>query len=112
MAALIEELVPKASQLAQHPFGNFVVKHILEYGTPEQVQRIINTLCADAGFFAKHKIANYVVQAALMHAQRRDRVKLVRALAPDHQLLMKLSRHKIASFVSREIKFQSKDLDA
>jgi len=111
-AGLVEELLPKVSSLARHPFGNFVVQHILEHGTPENRESVVITLCEDAGRFARHKIASNVVRAALMHTQSQDRARLVQALAPDHQELMNLSKHKVGSFVSREIKFLSKKHDA
>lgn len=109
-AGLVERLLLRASRLARHPFGNFLVQQILEHGTRENKQCLVTILCKDAGRFARHKFASNVVRAALMHAEQEGQAEMVQALAPDHQELMNLSKHKIGSFVCREIKMLSKSL--
>jgi hypothetical protein len=94
--------------LCKHPFGNFVMQHVLEHGMPEHRQLLVAALRPVAGRLARHKIASNVIRMALMHADPEDSAELVQALAPDHQEMVSLGKHKIGSFVLREIKLMSK----
>merc|ERR1712242_555072 len=46
-AALIEEVLQDAIGLCRHSFGHYVVQSILEHGTTEQKQHIVDALSDD-----------------------------------------------------------------
>jgi len=102
--ALVAEVLADANQLCRHPFGNFVVQHVLKLGAPAQRRAIAEALHTDIQRLARHRVASHVVRCALTHAAAEDRHLLVRALTADPDDLADLAHHHCGSYVVRQLR--------
>jgi len=64
-APLMHELIERARLLCYHTQGNLVLRHVLEYGTPEQQLQLCQALAADIGNLLRHSLGRCVVEKAL-----------------------------------------------
>lgn len=63
--------------LARDQFGNYVIQHVVQYGTPEQRSVVIGRLAPSVVSLAQHKFASNVVEKCLVHGSPADRELLV-----------------------------------
>lgn len=101
LSGLIGEILNQSSELCRHNFGNFVMQHIVRYGSPEDRDSVVATLQADALKFAKHRMANHVMLRVIEHCSAEDRSRLLKELQPAYQ---ELAHHQYGSFIAREIR--------
>lgn len=101
---LVGELVKDGVALCCHNYGNFVVQRVLEHGTAAQRHSIAALLLLDAPKYAQHNVASNVLRAALVNCSLFDRRALGDALTSDSGTARSLERHRVASFVMREVK--------
>jgi len=105
VAPLAEELLKEMQDLITHCYGNYVAQRLLEHGTQETRQRVVDVICAgDAKFLARHWVANNVLRCAFIHCSCEDRTRLAHAIAPDPLELKELSKHRNGSFLARDVK--------
>jgi len=98
------EVMSDAPRLCRHPFGNFVLQHILEHGTVAQQSGVVDVLINDAPSLARHRIASHVLQCALVHCTSHDRERLTSALTSGGaEELKSLAHSQYGSFVVRGI---------
>jgi len=102
--SLVDEVLADASQLCRHPFGNFVVQHVLKLGTPVQRRSIVEILHTDVARLARHRVSSHVVRCALANCSAEDRQRLIDALSVDDPGLTELAHHHCGSYVAREIR--------
>lgn len=100
---LLEEVLAELDELCSHPFGSFVVRHVLEFGLPEHRRRVVRALCRDVGGYAKHKFGSHVVEAALRHGASEDQRALSAALLADTEQLKALAMHQFGRHVVRAL---------
>jgi len=62
---LLEEVLEDAASLCKHEYGNFVIRHCLEFGFLEQQQWIVQALCTDLTGNARHENGSRVVESVL-----------------------------------------------
>ena len=77
---LLEELAANTQTLVLDQYGNYVVQHILEKGSAEDRQAIINAVLTNLLDYSKHKFASNVVERCICYgtvAQRQDIVSYV-----------------------------------
>lgn len=55
--------------LMQHAYGNYVIAHILEHGTPQQAQDIVALVIKDFDDLATHRIGGHTVDKAVKLAE-------------------------------------------
>jgi len=67
-AFLLDEILADLEALARHPYGNFVVQHLLEHGSPSRKQACARALLPYVLQHATHRTASNVVQRLLEHA--------------------------------------------
>jgi len=101
---LVAEVLANASTLSRHPFGNFVVQHVLKFGTPPQRHNVIDVLVSDIQRLARHRVASHVVRCALKHSSAEDKQALVVALSADADDLADLAHHHCGSYVVKQIR--------
>jgi hypothetical protein len=67
LAALLEEVLVDTAALSSHEFGNYVVRHSLEFGLPEHRRWVAWALCADGNLTATacHQFGSRVMETAL-----------------------------------------------
>lgn len=63
--SLIDELLVNAKPFCCHPYGNFAMQHIFEYGSGAMKAQIVEQVVDDLPHLSKHRIASHVVQKAL-----------------------------------------------
>eukprot|EP00927_Polykrikos_kofoidii_P056588 TRINITY_DN50681_c0_g1_i1.p1 TRINITY_DN50681_c0_g1~~TRINITY_DN50681_c0_g1_i1.p1 ORF type:complete len:561 (-),score=72.90 TRINITY_DN50681_c0_g1_i1:446-2083(-) len=88
---LMKEVLSDAPALCRHTYGNYVVRHCLEFGTPEQRQSIAKVIAEDAFGAARHRYGSRVVQAALQFCISQDRDMIVEKLIQDGNQLLSLA---------------------
>merc|ERR1719265_205219 len=93
---LTDAVVSDASALARHPYGNYVVQHVLEYGTDVHRKLLVSAL-VDTGiaFLAQHRIASNVIESALGRVCSADQqiIGLALLAAPQTLLVVGCSRY-------------------
>jgi hypothetical protein len=77
---LLDELLLNVEELLSHTFGSYVVRHILEFGMPAHKHRIASALLPQAAWYAKHRLASHVVEAALRTCSSDDQHALAETL--------------------------------
>eukprot|EP00746_Dinoflagellata_sp_MGD_P166952 gnl/MRDRNA2_/MRDRNA2_97205_c0_seq1.p1 gnl/MRDRNA2_/MRDRNA2_97205_c0~~gnl/MRDRNA2_/MRDRNA2_97205_c0_seq1.p1 ORF type:complete len:426 (+),score=84.36 gnl/MRDRNA2_/MRDRNA2_97205_c0_seq1:99-1376(+) len=93
---LTDAVVSDSSALARHPYGNYVVQHVLEYGTDAH-RKLVASALVDTGiaFLAQHRIASNVIESALGRICSADQQMMGLALlaAPQTLLVVGCSRY-------------------
>jgi len=102
--SVVNEVLVDANQLCRHPFGNFVVQHVLKLGTSIQKHSVVSTLHADIQRLARHRVASHVVRCALAHASSADKQCLVNVLTADAEDFADLAHHHCGSYVVRQLR--------
>lgn len=102
--SLVDEVLADTSLLCRHPFGNFVVQHVLKLGTPLQRRSVVEILHTDIQRLARHRVASHVVRGALANGSSEDRQRLVSALTMDPAGFADLAHHHCGSYVVREMR--------
>jgi len=91
---LVEDLLNNGSQLCSDQFGNFVVQHLLEFGSDQHKHRMSRIV---AGHIASIK-GDYhgcaVVSAALTHSVPEDQRVVARAVLRRRDLLVSMARQR------------------
>ncbi|EFJ40581.1 pumilio family protein, partial [Volvox carteri f. nagariensis] len=82
-AAVMADILGAAVQLTQDQYGNYVIQHVLERGTPEEKSSIIGSLSATVVQLSMHKFASNVIEKCLIHGSTADRDLIInRMLGP------------------------------
>jgi len=92
---LMEEILSDGVQLATNIYANYVLSHLLEFGTESQKWRLTNLLAAHAATVGANSYGCAVLHKALDHGSSKARVVLAHALLVQPRLLaaMASSRH-------------------
>lgn len=96
---LVDEVLKDAEALCRHHFGNYVIQHVLEFGTAEQKHKVACALRSSMPNNARNKNASRVIEKALAHCCEEDRVAMVDALLAERNGLPNLAEHQFGSFV-------------
>merc|ERR1719240_1253506 len=100
---MVDQVLTEAESLCRHQYGNFILQHILQYGSPRQRSVIARVVHADIMRLAKHRLASHIVSCALVNCAPEDVQMLINAVLQDANELYKLSRREYGSFVVREV---------
>jgi len=100
---LLEEILSDLSELCNHPFASFVVRHLLEFGAPEHKHRVADALRSDVFGFAKDKFGSHVVEATLKYASLEDQQVLAKELLGNKEQLMVLAANQFGRHVVRAL---------
>jgi hypothetical protein len=96
---LLEELLMKIDKLCSHNFGNYVARHILEFGLPEHRHRVANAILSRAPWLAKHRVFSRLVEVALRLASPEDQFAIAAALTADEDVLASLATSQCGRYV-------------
>lgn len=107
---LVEEISVGLEELCSHPYGSYVVRHLLEFGLTEHRQRVVKALLTDLAGYTKHKFGSHVVEVALRHASLEDRQVMARELLADKEQLMALAANQFGRFTIRALLAQPENL--
>jgi pumilio RNA-binding family len=101
--AFIEEILVDVHDLCGHEFGNFVARHLLEFGTPHHRHSIAKALVSDVHQYSKHKLGSHVVEAALLYSSPEDQRVLALQLASDQHQLVSVAANQYGRHVVRAL---------
>lgn len=105
MRVALDAIVTEAAILCRHPYGNFVVQHLLEHGSPERKTALLALLLPELPLLASHRTAAHVVQKALVFTgEAGERAIVLRLLGgePPHSL-EEVACTRYGSFVVEDI---------
>lgn len=83
---LLEEVLVDVEWLCSHAFGSYVVRHILEFGLEEHKHRVAIAILPNVTWYAKHRLASHVVEAALRSCALEDQRVIAEALLAYQQV--------------------------
>merc|ERR1712061_395816 len=86
-----EALLEHVDELARHPFGNYVVQHMLQYGEPEQQKCIMSAIQHSSAALSCDPFGSAVVRAALASDLNAERAALAKRIAKDRNLLLSMA---------------------
>lgn len=89
---LSAELVRNTTMLVEHPYGNFVVQHLLKFGQCQYRQRAVNTLAEHIKLAGPNCPAWIVLIRAFTHAPQQYQTELAHAVLKAPGLLVNLSK--------------------
>jgi len=108
---LINKALADATLLCRHQYGNFILQHILQYGSKSQRSAIADVILEDVIRLSKHRLGSHIVSCALINCSPEDVQCLTRAVLQDEVELYNLSRREYGSFVVREVRRATKLLE-
>jgi len=101
---LVEDVIANAYVLCRHPFGNYVVQHILEYGTQAQRSVVIGALLQGGVMqLAMHRVASNVIERALGQCNSEDRRLLVNHLVCDPSATLAMASSRYGAFIAQRL---------
>jgi hypothetical protein len=74
--ALLEEVLADADALSRDTYGNFVVRHCLEFGHPWHHHLIATALCTNLIETAMNKNGSHVIESAVQYCEMEDKNKI------------------------------------
>jgi len=89
-------VIADAHTLCCHPFGNYVVQHVLEYGSPANRSQVVSSLIeGDIVALAQDRMASNVIQKALEHGGPKEHQAIGNAVlsVPGSVLTLRCSRY-------------------
>jgi len=104
LVALAEEIGGSAADLAQDPFGNYVVQHVLRKCPNHWVQKVIaSNLIPHLVLLSSQKFSSNVVELCFSVADEETREMMVRRLTGDPEGLGKIAKDQFGNYVIQSI---------
>jgi pumilio RNA-binding family len=101
---LVEDVIENAYVLCRHPFGNYVVQHVLEYGTPTQQTAVIDALLSGGVMqLAMHRVASNVIERALVQCGAEDRHALMGQLIVEPPATLAMASSRYGAFIAQRL---------
>jgi hypothetical protein len=102
-SALLTEVLQDADALCKHAYGNYVIRHLLEYGFLEHQQWIVMALCQDLLENAKHQHGSRVVETALQFCDAQEQQTLIEGLLADPNQFLSLAKSLSGRHVAKAL---------
>lgn len=103
-APLIAVIMNDAHTLSRHPYANYVVQHVIEYGSQAHRNLIISSLVrGGVPALAQHRVASNVVEHAIEHCCQEGRDTLARAVLSDVFALVSMGCSRYGSYSVRRL---------
>jgi len=101
---LMLAVVADAHTLCCHPFGNYVIQHVLEYGSPAHRSQVVAALIeADVVALAQHRMACNVIEKALENCGSKEQQALAQAILSVPPSLVSLRCSRYGRHVVRQL---------
>jgi len=82
---LVDELLENPVPFFYEPYGNFVLQRLLSHGNATSKTRVATAICSEAGYLARHHVANNVVRKAFVCCTPQDCERMEMAIVPNAQ---------------------------
>jgi len=104
LQGLISEVLCKAEKLSQHPYGNFVVQHLLEHSISYRSQ-LLKAILPYIPKLSRDRNGSHVVQRALSYSDQAGQRKIVSELlaASGENSLKAIAQNRYGSFVVEQL---------
>ncbi|KAI3805025.1 hypothetical protein L1987_27021 [Smallanthus sonchifolius] len=99
---LITEIIENALDLSEHPYGNYVVQHILGMQIPEVTGHIMKKLAGNFVNLAMNKYASNVVEKCLKDATDDQSTPIIREIISSPNFLG-LIQHPFGNYVAQSV---------
>lgn len=66
---IAQTILSNIVEMSKHPFGNYVVQHVLGYASSQECSNAIELLTPHVHNLSKHKSASNVVEKCLLHCK-------------------------------------------
>jgi pumilio RNA-binding family len=109
-SSITDDLLAAVIRLSENQFGNYVIQHLLDYGSEEIRQAVIQELEGQVVLLSSHKFASNVVEKCLQHAtpqQRHDMVAL--ALGDGPEVLQQMMKDQYGNYVVQKMLDECED---
>jgi hypothetical protein len=104
LGLLMTAVIADTHTLCYHPYGNYVLQHVLEYGSKEKRSQIISILIKeDIVSLAQHNIAGNVVEKALEHCGSEGQQTLANAILAVNGGLLAMGCSRYGSQVAKKL---------
>ena len=103
---VIEEIIEATVDLAKDQYGNYVVQHVLLYGTPDAKFQVVRKLQDIVVSMSQHKFASNVVEKMLIHAARKQKNAIIESLmsaTEDPDFMLQMLRDQFANYVIQKL---------
>jgi len=91
---LVEDLLDAGPKLCTDQYGNFVVQHVLEFGTDEHKHRMSRIVAAQIASIPGDYHGCSVVSAALTHSLEKDKIVVARSVLARRGFLVCMARQR------------------
>lgn len=89
---MVDSIIADAVSLATHPYGNYVVQHVVEYGVTDQQCRLSEVLADHVCALCPDTYAGAVITKALSNVPTEARLLISRAILATPGLLASMAR--------------------
>lgn len=104
LGMLMTAVIADTHTLCSHPFGNYVVQHILEYGSKEKRAQVVAVLIQDdIVSLALHRVASNVVEKAVEFCGTEEIQTLARAILAVGDGLLTMGTSRYGSHTARRL---------
>eukprot|EP01062_Namystynia_karyoxenos_P023805 TRINITY_DN19221_c0_g1_i1.p1 TRINITY_DN19221_c0_g1~~TRINITY_DN19221_c0_g1_i1.p1 ORF type:complete len:774 (+),score=235.41 TRINITY_DN19221_c0_g1_i1:115-2436(+) len=104
MQAITEEMLAKVRPLSRHPYGNYIVQHLLSLGNPARNAFIRDSVIGELADLSMQKHSSPVVESCFKHGSADDRQMLVNALCTlDRRVLAAIVSDQYGNYVIQTI---------
>eukprot|EP00249_Psilotum_nudum_P021886 c28290_g2_i2 orf=922-4299(-) len=103
---IMEEILSATCSLAQDQYGNYVVQHVLEHGSPHERSEIIKRLAGQFVQMSQHKFASNVVEKCLEFGGLAERQILINEMlghTDDNEPLQAMMKDQFANYVVQKV---------
>lgn len=101
---LVTAVVLNAHKLCRHPFGNYVVQHVLEYSSKEQRAQLVSVLIGhDIVFLAQDHVASNVVVRAIEQCGPEGQRAIAQAILSAPPALLTIACSRYGSHTARRL---------
>ena len=99
---VITKLSTNVEELSMDAYGNYVIQHILEHGTIENVEAVLSCVKKNLPKMSRQKFSSNVIEKALEHSNDVQRKEIVREILKEEKgvnILGEMMRDKFANYV-------------
>jgi hypothetical protein len=89
--ALLEEVLADTDALSRDAYGNFVIRHCLEFGNPWHQHLIANGLCTNVIETARDQNGSHVIESAMQFCETMDKRAIADRFLADLEQLQPLA---------------------
>jgi len=101
---LMTAVIADTHTLCCHPFGNYVVQHVLEYGSKEKRAQVVAGLIQDdVVSLAQHRVANNVVEKVVELCGPEEQQTLAKAILAANGGLLAMGCSRYGSHTARRL---------